>query len=64
MTPKIKMHGLIKPGFPVYLMAGGKAVTTDKKQSDPKFPYAIGQINKNRELKLNGMAEEALHLSE
>lgn len=64
MTPKIKIHGKIKPGFPVYLMADGKAVTTNKKQASAKFPFVIGLIAKGPTLKLNHMAERALQLSE
>ena len=63
MTPKIKIHGKIKPGFPVYLMEDGKAVTTNKNLASTKFPYTIGLIVKGPTLKLNHMAERALQLA-
>jgi len=62
MPPKIKIYGKIKPGFSVYLMKDEKAITTDKKKSDPRFPFAIGEIDKQSQLQLNGISEDALRL--
>ena len=62
MPPKIKIYGKIKPGFPVYLVKDEKAITTNKKQSDPRFPFAIGEIDKHSQVQLNGISEDALRL--
>lgn len=60
--PKIKIHGKIKVGFPVYLLDGGGAVTTNKAQASKVFPFIIGSITDGPALKLNGVAESALKL--
>jgi hypothetical protein len=60
MTPKIKIYGTTKPGSPVYLMDGAKAVTTDKKLAGEKYPDPVGRIILGPALKLNPMAEKAL----